>query len=125
MESRWTSLSISESSQCCSSSGPRGVSFAKSYFPGFARPTRPMARKSNSSASTSPSIKRLSGFAGTWISTSPGSASLYDDQGSSIRAYKVPTTSYVVVVDRTGKVAYTGTGGTQDLDKVLRGVIQD
>jgi len=29
------------------------------------------------------------------------------------------------VVDRTGKVAYTGTGGTQDLDKILRGVTQD
>jgi peroxiredoxin len=55
----------------------------------------------------------------------PGFRTLYDDQGSSIRAYQVPTTSYVVVVDRTGKVAYTGTGGTQDLDKVLRGVIQD
>ena len=55
----------------------------------------------------------------------PGFRTLYDDQGTSIRAYKVPTTSYVVVVDRTGKVAYTGTGGTQDLDKVLRGVTQD
>ena len=55
----------------------------------------------------------------------PGFRTLYDDQGSSIRAYQVPTTSYVVVVDRTGKVAYTGTGGTQALDKVLRGVTQD
>lgn len=55
----------------------------------------------------------------------PGFRTLYDDQGTSIRAYKVPTTSYVVVVDRTGKVAYTGTGGTQDLDKILRGVTQD
>ncbi len=55
----------------------------------------------------------------------PGFRTLYDDQGTSIRAYKVPTTSYVVVVDRTGKVAYTGTGGTQDLDKVLRRVTRD
>jgi peroxiredoxin len=55
----------------------------------------------------------------------PGFRTLYDDQGSSIRAYKVPTTSYVVVVDRTGNVAYTGIGGTQDLDKVLRGITQD
>jgi thiol-disulfide isomerase/thioredoxin len=55
----------------------------------------------------------------------PGFRTLYDDQGTSIRAYQVPTTSYVVVVDRTGKVAYTGTGGTQDLDGVLRKVTQD
>ena len=55
----------------------------------------------------------------------PGFRTLYDDQGTSIRAYKVPTTSYVVVIDRAGKVAYTGTGGTQDLEGVLRRVTQD
>jgi thiol-disulfide isomerase/thioredoxin len=55
----------------------------------------------------------------------PGFRTLYDDQGTSIRAYQVPTTSYVVVVDRTGKVVYTGTGGTQDLNGVLRKVTQD
>jgi len=55
----------------------------------------------------------------------PGFRTLYDDQGTSIRAYKVPTTSYVVVIDRAGKVAYTGTGGTQDLESVLRRVTQD
>ena len=55
----------------------------------------------------------------------PGFRTLYDDQGTSIRAYKVPTTSYVVVIDRAGKVAYTGTGGTQDLAGVLRQVTQD
>ena len=55
----------------------------------------------------------------------PGFRTLYDDQGTSIRAYQVPTTSYVVIVDRAGKVAYTGTGGTQDLDRVLRTVTQD
>jgi cytochrome c biogenesis protein CcdA len=31
-------------------------------------------------------------------------------------------TSYVVVVDAGGKVAYTGLGGTQDIAAVLRGV---
>jgi thiol-disulfide isomerase/thioredoxin len=55
----------------------------------------------------------------------PGFRTLYDDQGTSIRAYQVPTTSYVVVVDRAGKVVYTGTGGTQDLNGVLRKVTQD
>jgi thiol-disulfide isomerase/thioredoxin len=52
----------------------------------------------------------------------PPFRTLYDDQGTSIRAYQVPTTSYVVVVDTGGKVVYTGTGGTQDIAAVLRGV---
>ena len=55
----------------------------------------------------------------------PGFMTLYDDQGASIRAYQVPTTSYVVIVDRAGKVVYTGTGGTQDFDGILRKVTQN
>lgn len=55
----------------------------------------------------------------------PPYRTLYDDQGSSIRAYQVPATSYVVIVDRAGKVAYTGIGGTQDLDGALRRVTQN
>lgn len=46
----------------------------------------------------------------------------YDDSGTATRAFDVPATSYVVVVDRKGKVAYTGTGEAQDLDAVLRRV---
>jgi thiol-disulfide isomerase/thioredoxin len=52
----------------------------------------------------------------------PPFRTLYDDQGTSIRAYQVPSTSYVVVVDAAGKVAYTGIGGTQDIAAVLRRV---
>ena len=55
----------------------------------------------------------------------PGFRTLYDDQGTSIRAYQVPATSYVVIVDKVGKVAYTGTGGTQEFDGVLRRITQD
>ena len=55
----------------------------------------------------------------------PGFRTLYDDQGTSIRAYQVPTTSYVVIVDRGGNVAYTGTGGDQDLEKALRTVTRN
>jgi len=40
---------------------------------------------------------------------------LYDDKGVGARAYDVPATSYIVVVDRTGKVVYTGSGAEQDL----------
>lgn len=47
---------------------------------------------------------------------------LYDDEGESTRAYAAPTTSYVVIVDRAGRVAYTGTGGGQDILTVLRRV---
>jgi thiol-disulfide isomerase/thioredoxin len=52
----------------------------------------------------------------------PAFSTLYDDEGTSIRAYQVPSTSYVVIVDRTGKVAYTGIGGTQRFDAALRQV---
>jgi len=40
---------------------------------------------------------------------------LYDEKGVGARAFDVPGTSYIVVVDRSGKVAYTGTGDKQDL----------
>jgi thiol-disulfide isomerase/thioredoxin len=52
----------------------------------------------------------------------PPYRTLYDDRGVSIRAYKVPSTSFIAVVDGNGKVVYTGTGGEQDLDPVLRQV---
>ncbi len=52
----------------------------------------------------------------------PPFRTLYDDEGASIRAYQVPATSYVVIIDRAGKVAYTGSSGTQDLDTPLRRV---
>lgn len=48
---------------------------------------------------------------------------LYDAKGAAVRAFKAPTTSYVVVLDATGKVAYTGTGGTQDISGVLARVV--
>ena len=52
----------------------------------------------------------------------PPFRTLYDDQGISTRAYRVPTTSYVVIIDRSGRVAYTGSGGDQQFDGVLRKV---
>jgi thiol-disulfide isomerase/thioredoxin len=52
----------------------------------------------------------------------PPFRTLYDDRGTSIRAYQVPSTSFIAVVDRVGKVVYTGTGGDQDLEPVLRQV---
>ena len=55
----------------------------------------------------------------------PAFRTLYDDKGTSIRAYQVPATSYVVIIDGAGKVAYTGTGGSQDFDGVLRRITQN
>ena len=55
-------------------------------------------------------------------SSKPPFRALYDDEGESTRAYAAPTTSYVVIVDRAGRVAYTGTGGDQDILGVLRRV---
>jgi thiol-disulfide isomerase/thioredoxin len=55
----------------------------------------------------------------------PGFRTLYDDEGTSIRAYQVPATSYVVIIDKSGKVAYTGSGATQEFDGVLRKLTQN
>ena len=44
----------------------------------------------------------------------------YDTEGKAAGAFDAPATSYVVVLDRTGKVVYTGLGGKQDLEAALR-----
>ncbi len=45
---------------------------------------------------------------------------LYDRTGTAVDAYDVPATSYVVVINRAGKVVYTGSGGGQDLQAAIR-----
>lgn len=45
---------------------------------------------------------------------------LYDKSGDATVAYDVPATSYIVVIDKSGKVVYTGLGGDQDLEAALR-----
>jgi thiol-disulfide isomerase/thioredoxin len=52
----------------------------------------------------------------------PPFRTLYDDEGVSQRAYDVPATSYVVIIDRQGRIAYTGLGGTQRFDEALKRV---
>lgn len=44
---------------------------------------------------------------------------LWDGGGKAVRAYKVPTTAVVMLVDREGKIAYTGVGGDQDFMAAL------
>ena len=45
---------------------------------------------------------------------------LWDAKGDATGKWDVPATSYVVVLDRTGKVLNTGVGGTQDLEAAIR-----
>jgi thiol-disulfide isomerase/thioredoxin len=52
----------------------------------------------------------------------PPFRTLYDSAGVSTRAYEAPTTSYIVIVDRSGKIRYTGIGEHQDLTATLRAV---
>jgi thiol-disulfide isomerase/thioredoxin len=44
----------------------------------------------------------------------------YDRKGTAIDAYDVPATSFVVVINKAGKVVYTGLGGSQDLEAAIR-----
>jgi thiol-disulfide isomerase/thioredoxin len=44
----------------------------------------------------------------------------YDTEGRAAGAFDAPATSYVVVLDKTGKVVYTGLGGKQNLDAALK-----
>ena len=45
---------------------------------------------------------------------------LWDAQGKATEAYDVPATSYVVVLDRAGKVVYTGQGADQNLEAAVQ-----
>jgi len=49
---------------------------------------------------------------------------LYDESGGAVRAFGAPVTSYVVIVDASGVVRYTGSGGTQDLAAELAKVVR-
>lgn len=44
---------------------------------------------------------------------------VYDAKGEATEAYDVPATSYVVIVDKAGKVVYTGLGGKQQLEPAI------
>ena len=45
---------------------------------------------------------------------------VFDTKGAATGAYDVPATSYILVLDRTGKVVYTGQGPDQNLDAAVR-----
>jgi thiol-disulfide isomerase/thioredoxin len=45
---------------------------------------------------------------------------VFDRERVAMKAFQVPHTSYVVVLDATGKVVYTGVGGDQDISAAVR-----
>ena len=45
---------------------------------------------------------------------------VFDADGAATDAYFAPATSYVVVVDRSGKIVYTGLGGDQKLEAAVQ-----
>ena len=53
----------------------------------------------------------------------PGYPYLWDAKGAAVRAYQAPTTSVVVILDASGKVAYTGSGPSQDLEAAVKRVL--
>jgi thiol-disulfide isomerase/thioredoxin len=56
-----------------------------------------------------------------WVAAHPlPHDTYYDLDGKAAGAFDAPATSYVVVLDKTGKVVYTGLGGKQDLEAAIR-----
>jgi thiol-disulfide isomerase/thioredoxin len=47
----------------------------------------------------------------------------FDTKGNATGAYDVPATSYVVVVNKAGKIVYTGQGGKQDIEGAIKKVL--
>lgn len=45
---------------------------------------------------------------------------LFDAKGNATGKWDVPATSHVVVLNRAGKVVYTGVGGDQDIEAAVR-----
>jgi len=48
---------------------------------------------------------------------------VFDRSDAATKAFQVPHTSYVVVLDGTGKVVYTGVGESQDIDAAVKKVL--
>lgn len=55
-----------------------------------------------------------------------GGIHYFDSKGEATGQYDVPATSYVVVIDKAGKVVYTGVGGDQGpkIEEAIRKVLQ-
>ncbi len=45
---------------------------------------------------------------------------LYDTKGDATGKWDIPATSFVVVLDKNGKVVYTGVGGDQNIEAAIK-----
>jgi thiol-disulfide isomerase/thioredoxin len=54
-----------------------------------------------------------------------GGVQYFDTKGDATGLYDVPATSYIVIVDKAGKVVYTGVGGDQGpkIEAVIRKIL--
>ena len=49
---------------------------------------------------------------------------LWDTDGKATRAFQAPSTSYIVTLDATGKVVYTGLGEEQDVELAIKRAVR-
>jgi thiol-disulfide isomerase/thioredoxin len=50
---------------------------------------------------------------------------VWDGKGGAVRAFEAPGTSYVVALDRSGAVVYTGFGADQDIQGAFAAAVRD
>ena len=50
-------------------------------------------------------------------------AVVYDKDGEAADKFDVPATSYIVILNKDGRVVYTGVGADQDIDAAIRRVL--
>jgi thiol-disulfide isomerase/thioredoxin len=53
-----------------------------------------------------------------------GFTHFYDRRGAAVSNYDVPATSYVVILDKDGKVVYGGVGGDQNIARALAAAVR-
>ena len=54
-----------------------------------------------------------------YVASHPEHDILFDTDGKAAAHFDAPATSYVVILDKTGRIVYTGLGGKQNLDAAL------
>ena len=53
-----------------------------------------------------------------------GYPTLWDVKGRAVRSFQAPVTSYIVILDEDGRVAYTGAGAEQDIAEAIEAVLE-
>lgn len=49
---------------------------------------------------------------------------LWDGNGAAVRAFQAPSTSYIAVLDASGKVVYTGVGEDQNIEAAMEAALR-